>query len=127
DLLRPALCADALRLGRILAELAPREPEVHGLVALMELQASRLRARVGPGGEPVLLLDQDPGRRDPPLLRHGPRGPHPGAPRACAGLLAQRAHAALQGVRAAGRAGPGRRARRRADAPRLPPPAERAR
>src|SRR5207248_10124332 len=55
---RPALCEDALRLGRILAELTPTEPEVHGLVALMEIQASRLRARVGPSGEPVLLLDQ---------------------------------------------------------------------
>ena len=54
-----ALCEDALRLGRVLAELMPREPEVHGLVALMEIQASRLRTRVGPSGEPVLLLDQD--------------------------------------------------------------------
>src|SRR6267142_2816764 len=61
---RPALCEDALRLGRILAELAPAEAEVHGLVALMEIQASRIRARVGPGGEPILLLDQDRGRRD---------------------------------------------------------------
>ncbi|MEZ0230679.1 MAG: RNA polymerase sigma factor, partial [Planctomycetota bacterium] len=59
DWMRPALCEDALRLGRILAELAPREPEVHGLVALMEIQASRARARMGPSGEPVLLLDQD--------------------------------------------------------------------
>src|SRR5690606_10502522 len=57
DWVRPALCEDALRLGRILAELAPAEPEVHGLVALMEIQASRLRARIGPDGEPVLLLD----------------------------------------------------------------------
>src|ERR1041385_8785106 len=55
---RPALCEEALRLGRILAELAPPEPEVHGLVSLMEIQASRLRARLGPTGEPVLLLDQ---------------------------------------------------------------------
>src|SRR5712691_6636707 len=59
DWMRPQLCDDALRLGRILAELAPAEPEVHGLVALMEIQASRLRARIGPSGEPVLLLDQD--------------------------------------------------------------------
>jgi RNA polymerase sigma factor (sigma-70 family) len=73
DLLRPALCEDALRLGRILAELAPREPEVHGLVALMELQASRLRARVGPAGEPVLLLDQDRGRWDRLLIGRGLR------------------------------------------------------
>ena len=62
DWLRPALCEDALRLGRMLAALAPREPEVHGLVALMEIQASRSRARVGPSGEPVLLLDQNPAR-----------------------------------------------------------------
>ena len=59
DWLRPALCEDALRLGRILAELVPQEPEVHGLVALMEIQASRSAARVGPGGEPILLLDQN--------------------------------------------------------------------
>src|SRR4051794_24777520 len=59
DWVRPALCEEALRLGRILAELAPAEPEVHGLVALMEIQASRLGARVGPAGEPVLLLDQN--------------------------------------------------------------------
>jgi hypothetical protein len=58
DWMRPGLCEDALRLGRILAELVPEEPEAHGLVALMELQASRSRARVGPRGEPVLLLDQ---------------------------------------------------------------------
>ena len=57
--MRPALCEDALRLGRILAELVPNEPEAHGLVALMEIQASRMRARVGPSGEPVLLLDQN--------------------------------------------------------------------
>jgi RNA polymerase sigma factor (sigma-70 family) len=71
DWVRPALCEDALRLGRILAELAPREPEVHGLVALMEIQASRLRARLGPGGEPVLLLDQDRARWDQLLIRRG--------------------------------------------------------
>ncbi len=68
---RPELCEEALRLGRILAELAPGEPEVHGLVALMELQASRLRARVGPGGEPVLLLDQDRARWDRLLVDRG--------------------------------------------------------
>jgi RNA polymerase sigma factor (sigma-70 family) len=68
---RPALCEDALRLGRILAELVPNEPEVHGLVALMEIQASRMRARVGPNGEPVLLLDQDRGRWDYLLIGRG--------------------------------------------------------
>jgi RNA polymerase sigma factor (sigma-70 family) len=71
DWMRPALCEDALRLGRILAELAPREPEAHGLVALMEIQASRARARRGPNGEPVLLLDQDRGRWDHVLIRRG--------------------------------------------------------
>ncbi|HKW40950.1 MAG TPA: RNA polymerase sigma factor [Gemmatimonadales bacterium] len=71
DWVRPALCEDALRLGRTLAELAPQEPEVHGLVALMEIQASRLRARVGAGGEPVLLLDQDRARWDHLLIRRG--------------------------------------------------------
>jgi RNA polymerase sigma factor (sigma-70 family) len=68
---RPALCEEALRLGRILAELMPQDPDVHGLVALMELQASRLKARVGPGGEPVLLLDQDRARWDQLLIRRG--------------------------------------------------------
>ena len=71
DWMRPALCEDALRLGRILAELAPEEPEVHGLVALMEIQASRTRARVGPSGEPVLLLDQNRARWDHLLIRRG--------------------------------------------------------
>jgi RNA polymerase sigma-70 factor, ECF subfamily len=71
DWVRPALCEDALRLGRILAGLAPEDPEVHGLVALMEIQASRLKARVGPGGEPILLLDQDRGRWDQLLMRRG--------------------------------------------------------
>jgi RNA polymerase sigma factor (sigma-70 family) len=71
DVMRPALCEDALRLGRILAELAPREPEVRGLVALMELQASRSRARVRRTGEPVLLLDQHRGRWDQVLIRRG--------------------------------------------------------
>jgi RNA polymerase sigma factor (sigma-70 family) len=71
DWMRPALCEDALRLGRILAELAPKEPEVHGLVALMEIQASRSHARVGPSGEPILLLEQDRGRWDQLLIRRG--------------------------------------------------------
>jgi RNA polymerase sigma factor (sigma-70 family) len=71
DWTRPALCEDALRLGRILAELAPAEPEVHGLLALMEIQASRLRARTGPSGEPVLLMDQDRSRWDHLLVRRG--------------------------------------------------------
>jgi predicted RNA polymerase sigma factor len=71
DWVRPALCEDALRLGRILAELIPAESEVHGLVALMEIQASRLRARVGPSGEAVLLLDQDRSRWDRLLIRRG--------------------------------------------------------
>jgi RNA polymerase sigma factor (sigma-70 family) len=71
DWLRPALCEDALRLGRILAGLVPDESEVHGLVALMEIQASRLRARTAPSGEPILLLDQDRGRWDRLLIRRG--------------------------------------------------------
>ena len=71
DWMRPALCDDALRLGRILAGLVPAEPEVHGLVALMEVQASRLRARSGPDGEPILLLDQDRARWDRLLIRRG--------------------------------------------------------
>ncbi len=71
DWVRPALCEEALRLGRVLAELVPAEPEVHGLVALMEIQASRLRARVGPAGEPILLLDQDRSRWDRMLIRRG--------------------------------------------------------
>jgi RNA polymerase sigma factor (sigma-70 family) len=86
--IRPSVCEDALRLGRILAELLPNEPEVHGLVALMEIQASRLHARIGPTGEPVLLLDQDRGRWDHILIHRGlaaleraeklgpPRGPY---------------------------------------------------
>jgi RNA polymerase sigma factor (sigma-70 family) len=88
DLTRPALCEDALRVGRILAELAPLEPEVHGLVALMEIQASRLPARTTPSGEPILLLDQNRARWDQMLIRRGlsalerahklslPRGPY---------------------------------------------------
>jgi RNA polymerase sigma factor (sigma-70 family) len=70
DWMRPELCEEAMRLGRILAELAP-EPEVHGLVALMELQASRFGARIGPSGEPVLLLDQDRARWDRLLIHRG--------------------------------------------------------
>jgi RNA polymerase sigma-70 factor, ECF subfamily len=71
DWMRPALCEDALRLGRILAELAPEEPEVHALVALMEIQASRSAARTGPLGEPILLLDQNRGMWDQLLIRRG--------------------------------------------------------
>jgi RNA polymerase sigma factor (sigma-70 family) len=71
DWMRPGLCEDALRLGRILAELLPNEPEVHGLVALMEIQASRLAARIGPAGEAVLLLDQSRDRWDQLLIRRG--------------------------------------------------------
>ncbi len=71
DWLRPALCEDALRLGRILAECVPQEPEVHGLVALMEIQASRSRARVGPTGEPILLLEQNRAQWDQLLIRRG--------------------------------------------------------
>ena len=71
DWTRPELCQDALRLGRILAGLLPEEPEVHGLVALMEIQASRLRARLGPSGEPVLLLDQNRALWDQLLIRRG--------------------------------------------------------
>ncbi len=71
DWLRPALCEDALRVGRVLAELVPGEPEVHGLVALMEIQASRSAARVGPSGEPVLLLDQNRARWDRVLIGRG--------------------------------------------------------
>jgi len=71
DWMRPALCEDALRLGRILAQLVPAAPEAHGLIALMELQASRTRARTGPAGEPVLLLDQNRARWDHVLIRRG--------------------------------------------------------
>ena len=71
DWMRPALCDEALRLGRILAGLAQDEPEVHGLVSLMEIQASRLRARTAPGGEPILLLDQDRSRWDQLLIHRG--------------------------------------------------------
>jgi RNA polymerase sigma-70 factor (ECF subfamily) len=71
DWMRPGLCEDALRVGRILAGLAPREAEVHGLVALMEIQASRAHARRGPTGEPILLLDQDRARWDRVLIRRG--------------------------------------------------------
>ena len=71
DWMRPALCEDALRLGRILAALAPKEPEAHGLVALMEIQASRLKARVGPEGDPILLLEQNRSQWDQLLIRRG--------------------------------------------------------
>ncbi|MEU4395336.1 RNA polymerase sigma factor [Kribbella sp. NPDC023855] len=71
DWMRPALCNEAMRLGRLLAELMPTEPEVHGLLALMEIQASRANARIGPNGEPVLLLDQDRRRWDRLLIRRG--------------------------------------------------------
>ena len=71
DVMRPALCEDALRLGRVLAQLVPDEPEVHALVALMEIQASRSKARVGADGEPILLLDQDRGRWDHLLVGRG--------------------------------------------------------
>jgi RNA polymerase sigma factor (sigma-70 family) len=71
DWMRPALCHEALRLGRILAELAPTEPEVHGLAALMEIQSSRAAARLGPGGEPVPILEQNRGRWDQLLIRRG--------------------------------------------------------
>ena len=88
DWIRVSLCDDALRIGRILAELVPNEPEAHGLVALMEIQASRFRARTGPGGEPILLLDQNRALWDQLLIRRGlaaleraerlaaPRGPY---------------------------------------------------
>jgi len=71
DWVRPALCEDALRMGRILAQLMPEEPEVHGLVGLMEIQASRLKARTGPTGEPILLLDQNRSRWDQLLIQRG--------------------------------------------------------
>jgi RNA polymerase sigma factor (sigma-70 family) len=71
DVMRPALCEDALRLGRVLAQLTPDDPEVHALVALMEIQASRTKARVGPSGEPILLLEQDRGKWDHLLIRRG--------------------------------------------------------
>jgi RNA polymerase sigma-70 factor, ECF subfamily len=74
DWMRPGLCEDALRLGRVLAVLVPQQSEVHGLVALMELQASRSAARLGPGGEPVLLLEQNRGRWDPLLIQRGLNG-----------------------------------------------------
>ena len=107
DWMRPALCEEALRLGRILAELAPQEPEVHGLVALMEIQASRVRARVGPAGEPILLLDQDRARWDQLLIRRG-----------LAAWSAPSAGRRARPVRAAGR--DRRLPRAGADAPRRP-------
>jgi RNA polymerase sigma-70 factor, ECF subfamily len=93
DWLRPALCEEALRLGRILGELVPNEPEVHGLVALMEIQASRSKARVGPSGEPILLLDQDRTKWDQLLIHRGlaalERAEHISAPRASYVLQAE--------------------------------------
>ena len=71
DWMRPALCEEALRLGRVLVELEPLEPEIHGLVALMEIQASRLHARTDAQGDPILLLDQDRSRWDQLLIRRG--------------------------------------------------------
>src|SRR5258708_39888007 len=71
DWMRRALCEDAVRLGRVLAQLTPEEPEVHGLVALLEIQSSRVRARTGPAGEPILLLDQDRRRWDRLLINRG--------------------------------------------------------
>src|SRR4030095_3063692 len=71
DWMRPALCDDALRLGRVLAELAPQETEGHGLVAVMEIQASRAKARVGPTGEPIVLLEQNRALWDQLLIRRG--------------------------------------------------------
>src|SRR5262249_58855746 len=71
DWMRPALCHEAVRLGRVLAQLMPDEPEVHGLAALMEIQSSRIAARTGPSGEPVLLLDQDRTRWDQLLIQRG--------------------------------------------------------
>jgi len=91
DLIRPTLCEDALRLGRILAELTPNEPEVHGLVALMEIQASRTRARISPTGEPILLLEQNRAYWDLRLIHRGLTaidrahkiGANPEAPTSC--------------------------------------------
>ena len=107
DWMRPALCEDALRLGRILAELAPDEPEVHGLVALMEIQASRAAGAGRPAGEPILLLDQD----------RGALGPAPDPPRPRGARARRGARRRARPVRAAGRdrrlprAGPHRRRR----------------
>jgi RNA polymerase sigma-70 factor, ECF subfamily len=106
DWMRPALCDEALRLGRILAELAPAEPEVHGLIALMEIQASRARARVGPSGEPILLLDQNRALWDRLLVRRGltaldragqlPGAPGPYALQAAIAACHARAHTAAE-------------------------------
>ena len=99
DWMRPELCEDALRLGRMLAELAPREPEVHGLVALMEIQASRSRARVGPSGEPILLFDQNRALWDQLLIQRGLAGPErPKARRARGPARAQAAIAACRTI-----------------------------
>ena len=100
DWMRPQLSEEALRLGRILAELAPRESEVHGLVALMEIQASRFAARTGPSGEPILLLDQNRARWDQLLIRRGL------AALARAEELGERAWPLARAVCAAGRRSP---------------------
>src|SRR5947207_1255665 len=128
DWMRPALCEDALRLGRILAQLMPDEPEVHGLVALMEIQASRMAARTGPGGEPVLLLDQNRARRaragrrarrrssarelSPPAERARRPAGQARAPRRGARRAAPRRRHDEQRARARVAARPGRRAAR---------------
>jgi RNA polymerase sigma-70 factor, ECF subfamily len=101
DWMRPALCEDALRLGRILAELAPGEPEVHGLVALMEIQASRMSSRVGLSGEPILLLDQNRALWDHLLIRRGLAALGRGEKLARAGKLGRRGPYVLQAAIAA--------------------------
>jgi len=151
DWMRPALCEDALRLGRILAQLTAEEPEVHGLVALMEIQASRVRARTGPSGKPILLLDQDRRRWDRLLINRGlaalaraeqlggERGPyalqagghrlgahhqlvrHPGRGNAVPGDRAEPGGRGIDGVRGAGRPRPAGHARCRAFAAGIPP------
>jgi RNA polymerase sigma-70 factor, ECF subfamily len=101
DWMRPSLCEEALRLGRVLAELAPYEPEVHGLVALMEIQASRSAARIGPEGEPILLMDQNRAKWDRLLIQRGlaalerarQLGPDPGPYRVQAEIAACHARA----------------------------------
>jgi RNA polymerase sigma factor (sigma-70 family) len=147
DWLRPSLCEEALRLGRILVGLVPAEPEAHALVALMEIQASRNRARTGPGGEPILLLEQNRARWDQLLIRRGlkaleqaeklggalgrleadRRSLRPARPaNAVADRRAQPRGRRLDGRRSAGRPRPGRRAPAGACAARLSPLAQRA-
>jgi RNA polymerase sigma-70 factor (ECF subfamily) len=123
DWVRPELCDDALRLGRILAQLVPNEAEVHGLVALMELQASRSRARTGPDGQPILLLEQDRGRWDQLLVRRGLAA----LARAWELRVGQVGPYTLQAEIAARHARARRLARRRAVAAQLSSVAERAR